>query len=76
MSLVWNMLQTGSIHDKPMILVGDFWRPLLRTIAGYLVVRPEDLDLLRYVDTVDEALACLSSLGSASPYMPIAAAPD
>ena len=76
MSLVWNMMQTETIRNKPMILVGDFWRPLLRSIAGHLVVRPEELDLFHYADTVDEAVACLLSLGSASPQMPIVDAPD
>jgi len=67
MSLVWNMMQTGTIHDKPMILVGDFWRPLLRSIAGHLVIRPEDFGLFHYADTVDEAVARLTSMHSPLP---------
>jgi uncharacterized protein (TIGR00730 family) len=59
MCLIWNMIQTRTAGAKPMILMGSFWRPLLESIAGHLVVSEHDLDLLHRVDNADEAVACL-----------------
>ncbi len=63
-SLIWNMLQTRTIDKKPMILVGNFWRPLLRSLAEHLVISASDLNLLNYVDNVDEAVDFLCRLHS------------
>jgi len=63
-SLVWNMLQTQTLGNKPMILVGGFWKPLLRSVANHLVISPEDLDLLHYVESAEEAVAQLCFLHS------------
>jgi uncharacterized protein (TIGR00730 family) len=64
-SLIWNMLQTKTMVYKPTILVGKFWRPLLDSVANYLVISREELGLFHYVDNADEAVACLRSLHSA-----------
>ncbi len=64
LSLIWNMLQTKTMEYKPTVLVGKFWRPLLETVAGHLVISPDELDLFQYVDSAEEAVArldqCLS----------------
>jgi uncharacterized protein (TIGR00730 family) len=62
MCLIWNMIQTGTAGDKPLILMGSFWRPLLTSIAGQLEVSERDLDLLHMVDNADEAIECLLHL--------------
>jgi uncharacterized protein (TIGR00730 family) len=64
-SLIWNMLQTKTLGNKPMILVGGLWKPLLRSVADHLVISREDLDLLQYVENVEEAVARLRSFHSA-----------
>ena len=64
-SLIWNMLQTKTMAPKPMILVGSFWRPLLRSIADRLVITPGELDLFSYVDSAREAVAHLCFIDSA-----------
>ena len=61
-SLIWNMLQTRTMEIKPLVLLGRFWRPMLQSIAGHLVVSQAELNLLHYVDTPDEAVACMRSL--------------
>ncbi|MBZ5497436.1 MAG: LOG family protein [Acidobacteriia bacterium] len=61
-SLIWNMLQTKTMPDKPVILVGRFWKSLLQSVAGHLVISPEELEIFHYVDSADEAVARLSSL--------------
>jgi uncharacterized protein (TIGR00730 family) len=59
MCLIWNMIQTKTAADKPMILLGSFWKPLLESIAGHLVVSEHDLSLLPVVGTAEEAVECL-----------------
>ncbi len=61
--LIWNMLQTKTLLHKPLILLGDFWRPLLRAVSDHLVVTRQDLDLLHYVKNADEAVTLLGALG-------------
>ena len=64
-SLIWNMLQTKTMADKPIVLVGKFWRPMLQSISTHLVISAEELDIFRYAETPDEAVKCLLSLHSA-----------
>ncbi len=64
-SLIWNMLQTRTMADKPIVLVGRFWRPMLQSIADHLVISPEELEIFRYAETPDDAVKCLLSLHSA-----------
>jgi uncharacterized protein (TIGR00730 family) len=65
-SLIWNMLQTRTMPDKPMILAGKFWRPLLESIAGRLVISGAELDLFQYADTAEDAVSRLRSMISAA----------
>lgn len=58
-SLIWNMLQTRTMPNKPIILVGKFWKPMLQSVADHLVISPEELDLFQYVDNADDAVARL-----------------
>jgi uncharacterized protein (TIGR00730 family) len=60
-SLVWNMIQTKTIGNRALILLGGFWKPMLRTIAGHLVISQNDFGLLQFADTVDDALVLLRS---------------
>ncbi len=60
--LIWNMVQTRTNGNKPMILIGTFWRPLFESLASCLEISPQDLDLLHYVAGVDEAVARLGSV--------------
>src|SRR5947209_9450787 len=47
-SLVWNKLTTGVIGRRPLVLVGDFWKPVVETWQQYLVVSDEDVSLLDF----------------------------
>ncbi len=60
--LIWNMLQTNTMGRKPMILIGDFWKPLLEGLAGHLVISSRDLGLLHHAPSADHAVALLASL--------------
>jgi len=60
--LIWNMLQTRTMLHKPMILMGSFWKPMLRTVSDHLVITEKDLGLLHYVETPEAAVALLERL--------------
>jgi hypothetical protein len=57
--LIWNMIQTRTDGNKPMILVGNFWRPLFQTLRSYLEISSKDVDLLHYVADAEEAVSRL-----------------
>ncbi|MFZ1301963.1 MAG: TIGR00730 family Rossman fold protein [Candidatus Microsaccharimonas sp.] len=54
------LIQTGKIHEKPVILVGsDFWRPFDATIREvmldrYQTINNDDIDLYQIFDNYDE----------------------
>ncbi|WP_114855826.1 TIGR00730 family Rossman fold protein [Brachybacterium sp. YJGR34] len=58
------LMQTHKIAMFPVVLVGgDYWRGLLDWLRSAVVdrgmIKPSDIDLLRVVDTAEEALAVL-----------------
>lgn len=60
------LVQTRKIENFPIVLMGaDYWAPLMDFLRGRLLafgaISPEDLDLLRVTDSVDEAMQCIVS---------------
>src|SRR5918911_1004501 len=56
LSLVWNKLQTRVIEPRPLVLLGDFWRPVIESFRENLVVSDRDVALLNFVNTPEEAV--------------------
>lgn len=54
-SLVWNKLQTKVIEPRPLVLLGDCWRPVVAAWQKHLVVSDADVSLLDFADTPEEA---------------------
>lgn len=54
-SLVWNKLQTGVLEPRPLVLLGDSWRHVVRSWQEHLVVSDHDVSLLDFADTAEEA---------------------
>lgn len=54
-SLVWNKLQTGVLDRRPIVLVGDAWRQVVRTWQKYLAVSDADVALLDFADDAKTA---------------------
>jgi uncharacterized protein (TIGR00730 family) len=54
------LIQTGKIHNFPMVIMGgDYWRDLKELIEGMIVggtISPEDLNLIKYTDSIEEAV--------------------
>jgi hypothetical protein len=55
------LIQTRKIRNFPIVLMGcDYWQPLmdfLQSMATARTINPEDLELLLFTDSVDEALS-------------------
>jgi uncharacterized protein (TIGR00730 family) len=56
LSLVWNKLQTKVIEPRPLVLLGDFWQRVVETFRQNLVVSEQDVSLLSFVNTPEEAV--------------------
>jgi hypothetical protein len=49
-SLVWNKLMTGVIGRRPLVLIGDCWKPVVEVWKQYLVVSDADISFLDFAD--------------------------
>ncbi len=54
-SLVWNKLTTGVIGRRPLVLVGECWRPVIDAWTANLVVSPNDVSFLDFAEDADAA---------------------
>ena len=53
-SLVWNKLQTGVIGRRPLVLIGECWKPVIEAWKEHLVVSDKDVS---YLDLAENAAA-------------------
>lgn len=63
------LIQTGRMRRVPFLLFGrDFWTKIINweALADAGTISPEDLDLFRFVETADEALAIIEDWGETS----------
>ncbi len=56
LSLVWNKVQTGVIGPRPLVLLGDCWPPVVEAWRKNLVVSAEDVALLDFAGTPEDAV--------------------
>jgi hypothetical protein len=63
--MVWQLLQVRLLSDRPLIFVGEMWQGLRSWVEADLVARglasPGDPDLVRWVDTTQEAVAIIDA---------------
>src|SRR5215210_7783242 len=52
-SLVWNKIMTGVIAPRPMVLLGECWKPVVECWQKHLVVSDKDISLLDFADTTE-----------------------
>jgi hypothetical protein len=64
-SLVWNKLQTRVLDSRPVVLLGDCWPPLMKELQRHLAVSDDDLGLLDFAVTPEEAVAIIERKSSA-----------
>lgn len=54
-SLVWNKLQTHVIEPRPLVLLGDCWREVVKCWQENLAVSESDVKLLDFAHDAEEA---------------------
>ena len=59
LSLVWNKLQTRVIEPRPLVLLGACWPPVIESLREHLVVSEQDVALLDFAATPEEAVGII-----------------
>ena len=54
-SLVWNKLTTRVIGSRPLVLVGDCWKPVVEAWKTHLAVSDADIKFLDFADNAADA---------------------
>lgn len=54
-SLVWNKLQTRVIGSRPLVLLGDCWKPVVDAWQHNLAVSDSDVSILDFAGNAQEA---------------------
>src|SRR5436189_6449531 len=54
-SLVWNKMQTGVIGRRPLVLVGECWRPVVEAWKANLAVSDSDVGFLDFAPDAETA---------------------
>ncbi|MEP6924746.1 MAG: LOG family protein [Pyrinomonadaceae bacterium] len=55
-SLVWNKLQTRVIEPRPLVLLGECWKPVVKAWQDNLAVSNADIAHLNFADTPKDAV--------------------
>jgi uncharacterized protein (TIGR00730 family) len=65
-ALMWNLMVVGSLHRRPLILVGDGWQSVLEQVFTKLgsYTPQHQRDLLQFVPDIKTAVKLLESNGS------------
>lgn len=59
-SLVWNKLQTRVIGSRPLVLLGECWKPVVEAWKQNLVVSESDVSILDFADDAAAAFDIIS----------------
>jgi uncharacterized protein (TIGR00730 family) len=59
-SLVWNKMQTRVLEPRPLVLLGECWPPVVREWQRSLAVNDEDVKILDFAHTPEEAVAIVT----------------
>src|SRR5581483_8712518 len=61
LALVWNLAQSRAAVAKPIIVVGPEWEHVLACVRTSLPMHPWEVETLRIVPTVDDAIGLLDT---------------
>jgi hypothetical protein len=59
--MVWALAKLYFGRHKPVILYGEFWRPLIESIQEHLLIDDNELGVLHYATTKEEVLDLLQA---------------
>lgn len=60
-SLAWNKMQTRVIEQRPLVLLGECWPSVVECWKKHLVVSDQDVKLLDFAATPEEAVRIVTS---------------
>jgi uncharacterized protein (TIGR00730 family) len=61
LSLVWNKIQTRVIEPRPLVLLGDCWKPVVQQWQKCLAVSDKDVAALDFALTAEEAVEIIKT---------------
>lgn len=61
LAVVWNLAGFDLDFRKPIVLLGEFWKPVLQAFQDHLAVTPEQNALLHVVSTPEQAVEYLQA---------------
>ncbi len=61
LTFLWALRRAGQLGRKPVILLGDEWRHLLRHLLRAGILESDQMDVTRVVDTPEEAVDALDA---------------
>lgn len=56
----WGLAKLFFGHHKPLILYGKFWENIMQAFKDNMVLRPEELEVYKIVESVDGVLQAIS----------------
>lgn len=62
--MAWGMARIYFGHHKPLILYGDFWKKVMHVLADNLMIRPEEKQVYRIVNSPREVLKAIKDFES------------
>jgi len=57
--MAWGLARLYFGHHKPLILYGDFWKPIMDSFKSNMLVRPEEYEVFTIVSSPKDALAAI-----------------
>lgn len=58
--MAWGLAKLYFGHHKPLILYGKFWDNIMQTFKDNMILRPEELEVYKIVESVDGVLQAIS----------------
>lgn len=63
--MAWELASLYSGHSKPLILYGKFWEKIMLAMVSQMIMRPENLQVYRVVESPEEVIAALNMFEAA-----------
>lgn len=58
--MAWELASLYSGHAKPLILYGKFWEKIMVALVSQMIMRPDNLQVYRVVESPEEVVAALN----------------
>lgn len=63
--MAWELASLYSGHSKPLILYGKFWEKIMLAMVSQMIMRPENLQVYRVVESPQEVISALNMFETA-----------